>query len=154
MKKVAAFLLLVAGSLLAGCSTGKSDFDCTATSSDTCMTIEQANDKARALSSPKQKAGAVSLPVVVSKTPAIKVSNPVKTVTAPAANPWQTPRAGAALSAGGVTPAAVSAGVRETPWRAAERTAKVWVAPFVDTDDSYHEASTISIVVYKGEWKG
>ncbi|EEN3384889.1 type IV conjugative transfer system lipoprotein TraV, partial [Salmonella enterica subsp. enterica serovar Enteritidis] len=49
--------------LLSGCAGTNSDFECTATTSDTCMTMEQANEKAKRQEQPETvKPGAVSLP--------------------------------------------------------------------------------------------
>ncbi len=49
--------------LLSACAGTNSDFECTATTSDTCMTMEQANEKAkRQEQSVTVKPGAVLLP--------------------------------------------------------------------------------------------
>lgn len=49
--------------LLSGCAGTNSDFECDATTSDTCMTMEQANEKAKKLEQPADaKPAAASLP--------------------------------------------------------------------------------------------
>jgi len=39
------------------------------------------------------------------------------------------------------------------PVRTPESTAKVWVAPWVDGQDNFHEPGLLSFVVKSGEWR-
>ncbi|MGP8847352.1 type IV conjugative transfer system lipoprotein TraV, partial [Enterobacter hormaechei] len=48
-KTVPVALTLASLLTLSGCAGTTSDFECNATTSDTCMTIEQANEKAKRL---------------------------------------------------------------------------------------------------------
>lgn len=68
MKKIISVLyLLVAALLLTGCAGVSGDFECNATTSDSCMTMEQANQKARQRTGDvKGKPAAVALPALVS----------------------------------------------------------------------------------------
>lgn len=117
--------LLAGVVLLAGCAGAQSDFECNATSSDSCMTIDAANSMAR------QKA----------KTAAVKsdvTSLPIRTKPAGADVPLTRTMQGAPL----LRP------LGRTP----EATAKVWIAPWVDDQDNFHEPGLLSFVVKPGEW--
>jgi conjugal transfer pilus assembly protein TraV len=62
-KTVPVALTLASLLTLSGCAGTTSDFECNATTSDTCMTIEQANEKAKRLEEASAvKPGATSLP--------------------------------------------------------------------------------------------
>ena len=63
MKQISLFIPLLGTLLLSGCAGTNSDFECDATTSDTCMTMEQANEKAKKLEQPADaKPAAASLP--------------------------------------------------------------------------------------------
>lgn len=63
MKKISLFVPLLGTLLLSGCAGTNSDFECDATTSDTCMTMEQANEKAKKMEQPADaKPVAASLP--------------------------------------------------------------------------------------------
>ena len=49
MKKISLFIPLLGTLLLSGCAGTNTEFECNATTSDTCMTMEQANEKAKKL---------------------------------------------------------------------------------------------------------
>lgn len=55
MKQISLFIPLLGTLLLSGCAGTNSDFECDATTSDTCMTMEQANEKAKNWSSPQKQ---------------------------------------------------------------------------------------------------
>ncbi|EFL9407017.1 type IV conjugative transfer system lipoprotein TraV, partial [Escherichia coli] len=62
-KTVPVALTLASLLTLSGCAGTTSDFECNATTSDTCMTIEQANEKAKRLEEASTvKPDATSLP--------------------------------------------------------------------------------------------
>ncbi|HFO9907737.1 TPA: type IV conjugative transfer system lipoprotein TraV, partial [Escherichia coli] len=52
MKNISLFVPLLGTLLLSGCAGTNSDFECDATTSDTCMTMEQANEKAKKMEQP------------------------------------------------------------------------------------------------------
>ncbi|EAC0381468.1 hypothetical protein E0669_21950 [Salmonella enterica subsp. enterica serovar Typhimurium] len=117
--------LLAGVVLLAGCAGAKSDFECSATSSDSCMTIDAANNMARQKAKAAAvKPGAASLPVL--------------------AKP-----AGVGIP---LTRSVQGASFLRPPVRTPETTAKVWVAPWVDGQDNFHEPGLLSFVVKPGEW--
>lgn len=63
MKQISLFIPLLGTLLLSGCAGTNTEFECNATTSDTCMTMEQANEKAKKLEqSSEAKPVAASLP--------------------------------------------------------------------------------------------
>ncbi|EKD9161160.1 type IV conjugative transfer system lipoprotein TraV, partial [Salmonella enterica] len=63
MKQISLFIPLLGTLLLSGCAGTSTEFECNATTSDTCMTMEQANEKAKKLEqSSEAKSVAASLP--------------------------------------------------------------------------------------------
>ncbi|ELX8243937.1 TraV family lipoprotein, partial [Escherichia coli] len=58
------YMLLIAGGalLLSGCAGMKSEFDCNATASNSCMTMDEANNKARSASERSEAIKQISLP--------------------------------------------------------------------------------------------
>lgn len=80
MKQISLFIPLLGTLLLSGCAGTNSDFECDATTSDTCMTMEQANEKAKKLEqSSEAKPVAASLPRLAEGN---FRTMPVQTVTA------------------------------------------------------------------------
>lgn len=188
MKELMLLIPLGSALLLTGCAGTESDFECNATTSDTCMTMEQANEKAKAreesasakpaaaglprladgnfrTSSPnsyplppqpdltrsrvaedKSRARAVALTNPTAKNlaayfetekriqslPVVKMSLPVvaSTFTSPATLPGNYPR----------------------PLRKGEQTTSLWIAPYVDSDDVYHQPTTVVFVVTPSAW--
>ncbi|HBR4691853.1 TPA: type IV conjugative transfer system lipoprotein TraV [Klebsiella pneumoniae] len=188
MKELILLIPLGSALLLTGCAGTESDFECNATTSDTCMTMEQANEKAKAqeenssakpaaaglprladgnfrTSSPnsyplppqpdltrsrvaedKSRARAVALTNPTAKNlaayfetekrmqslPVVKMSLPVvaSTFTSPATLPGNYPR----------------------PLRKGEQTTSLWIAPYVDSDDVYHQPTTVVFVVTPSAW--
>ena len=43
-------------------------------------------------------------------------------------------------------------GKNETPIRSNEKTQQIWIGPYEDTNNNYHEASYVYAVVKKGGW--
>lgn len=89
MNRISCLIPFCGALLLSGCAGTNSDFECTATTSDTCMTMEQANEKAKRQEQPETvKPGAVSLPRLAEgnfRTTPVQV---VSTVTLPSQRPW------------------------------------------------------------------
>ncbi|ELY4545659.1 type IV conjugative transfer system lipoprotein TraV [Cronobacter sakazakii] len=176
------FLLAGSILLLTGCAGVKSSFDCDATTSDTCMTMTKANQLARdkaAKQAGKQAAGGlpslVNLPAIPA-TPAPSASRSGARVTgkeaavsagAPtgantsSATSTLTPRPVSAVSrpaVSGSTPAPSCQTVRcdnpgsVHPQRSRDRIAIVWIAPWVDSDNAFHQPGRVSFVVSAADW--
>lgn len=170
-------LVMTLGSLLllSGCAGTASDFECNATTSDTCMTIEQANDKAKRLEeSNTVKPGVAALPRVaegnfrtVSAQPLTTPLVPATTTSSVLSNTQQvkspfTQTSPAKVSAPATRtvsyqPLPVPVSTREMvvdprPLRVGEKTAGLWIAPYIDTLDVYHQPTRVFFVVKPSAW--
>lgn len=188
MKELMLLIPLGSALLLTGCAGTETEFECNATTSDTCMTMEQANEKAKAREeSASAKPAAVGLPRLadgnfrttspvlyplppqpdmtrakmaedkqraqaaalnnptdnnikayfetekrMQSLPVVKLSLPVvtSTFTSPATPPGNYPR----------------------PLRKGEQTASLWIAPYIDAEDVYHQPTTVLFVVTPSAW--
>ena len=73
MKQISFFIPLLGTLLLYGCAGTSTEFECNATTSDTCMTMEQANEKAKKLErSSEAKPVAVTNGAIVIHTQRLK----------------------------------------------------------------------------------
>lgn len=169
-----ALLIAASASTLTGCAGVQSDFECSTTAGDSCMTMEDANHKAREMAAPaagKQAATAlprlVNLPQRLASAPAIQ---PVPAApVAPVINSARFLKPAAAVAAPAqVHPVAVfnagTTGERCLPRRCDdagqaravrthEVTASVWIAPWVDTGDVFHQPGRVSFVVSDPHWQ-
>ncbi|EJK1259040.1 type IV conjugative transfer system lipoprotein TraV [Salmonella enterica] len=158
MNKILPLIVTLAGAAaLSGCAGTSGDFECNATTSDTCMTIEQANEKAKRLEEsrtvkpdvaalPRLAEGnfrTVPAPVLLSPTaPAVTTAGHASTAVAPAVR--HQPLAAAALSRDSV--------IDPRPLRLGEKTAALWIAPYIDTQDVYHQPTRVFFVVKPSAW--
>lgn len=150
--------------LLSGCAGTNSDFECTATTSDTCMTMEQANEKAKRLEQTEAvKPVAASLPRLADGnfgTVSARAESPVlpvvaKPVMRPPAQTLPAPRPlfTAARKVKPVVPVStVSPVVPPRPLRTGEQTAALWIAPYIDSQDIYHQPSGVFFVIKSSAW--
>jgi conjugal transfer pilus assembly protein TraV len=173
MNKIMPITLALAGLLtLSGCAGTASDFECNATTSDTCLTIEQANEKAKRLEEASAvKPGAASLPRLAEghfrTTSAQSLTPPAAPATTTASR--NTPLTGtqpalrqAAHPTGErrvTSPSAVLSPqptremiVDPRPLRVGEKTAGLWIAPYIDTQDVYHQPTRVFFVVKPSAW--
>lgn len=144
--------------LLSGCAGVKSDFDCDATTSDRCMTMSQANQLARDKTGDapgKQAAGATLSPAELPRTAPV-----VSSYNVPAQSVPTTPLSSSVTTGSTVTPVSVPScssvrcdGVGAVrAQRAGEQIATVWVAPWVDSSDAFHQPGRISFVTSGPAW--
>ncbi|APS37001.1 MULTISPECIES: type IV conjugative transfer system lipoprotein TraV [Serratia] len=158
--------------LLAGCAGVSSEFGCNATTSDSCMTMEQANEKAKSLEEGSEaKPAAAALPrlaegdfaAVGRDTGPVPVSGGSTSRLLPrqgAASPAPAVPASPAIAAPASIVTTVStctlprcAGVGSTrPARQAEQTAQLWIAPWIDSQDVYHQPGKVLFVVKPAVW--
>lgn len=168
MKRLLLLPLVCGALLLTGCAGVSGDLECNATTSDRCMTMGQANQKARQLSGDiAGKPAAGALPTLVNPPPLASVTQPVKPSPFPA-------RPAVVSTAHPVTTAAVRSAPVSRPFvtaaascptgrcdspgqvraqRSAEAIAHVWVAPWVDTDDVFHQPGRVSFVLNDAQWQ-
>jgi conjugal transfer pilus assembly protein TraV len=182
------FLLPVLGGLflLVGCAGVSGDFECNETTTDRCMTMDQANQKARLKTdSSKGKQGAAALPGLVDlppqtsrSTPAVSQPLPIRPViTSPARSGEVKPVNNTAqnrMFATSTSKPTLSTPVRTVvpvitapscpqlrcdnlgesrPQRSVETMVNVWVAPWVDADDVFHQPGRVSFVVDTSRWQ-
>lgn len=169
MKQVSLFIPLLGTLLLSGCAGTNTEFECNATTSDTCMTMEQANEKANEKAK-KLEQTSEAKPVAAS-LPRLAERNfrtmPVRTVTAatpsgsrPAmtALPEQKllaprPLFTAAREAKTIVPvSSVTPVTLPRPLRTGEQTAALWIAPYIDNQDVYHQPSSVFFVIKPSAW--
>ncbi|MEN4170766.1 type IV conjugative transfer system lipoprotein TraV [Serratia marcescens] len=172
MKSLLLFPALGGVLLLAGCAGVSSEFGCNATTSDSCMTMEQANEKAKSLEEGSEaKPAAAALPrladgdfaAVGRDTGLVPVSAGSTSRLLPrqgAASPAPAVPASPTIAAPSAIVTTVStctlprcAGVGSTrPARKAEQTAQLWIAPWIDSQDVYHQPGKVLFVVKPAVW--
>lgn len=169
-------LTLTLGSivLLTGCAGTASEFECNATTSDTCMTIEQANDKAKRLEEGNTvKQDAVALPRLAEgdfrtvSAPSLTTSLIPYMATAPSPRNTQqgksafirtaSPQVSSAVPTASWKPVPAPVHTHEMmvvprPLRVGEKTAALWIAPYIDTQDVYHQPGRVFFVVKPSAW--
>ncbi|MEG5888175.1 type IV conjugative transfer system lipoprotein TraV [Enterobacter ludwigii] len=150
---IKSYLMLAGGVLLlSGCAGVKSDFDCDATTSDRCMTMSQANqlarDKTGSDAPGKLAAGATLSPADLPRTVPVVSSHNVPAQSVPTTTPPAIKSASAPVYS--ALPASSAGTVRAQ--RAGEHIATVWVAPWVDSSDAFHQPGRISFVTSGPAW--
>lgn len=157
--------------LLSGCAGTSSEFECNATTSDACMTMYQANDKAKLKEEGDTvKADAGTLPRLAdgdfssasNSAPATSIPLPTPSVQRVANAPFTAKPVLVAPQPASVKPSLqpyispVTTPVVSTeyprPLRVGERTAQLWIAPYIDTADVYHQPSNVVFVVTSSHW--
>ena len=143
MKQISFFIPLLGTLLLSGCAGTSTEFECNATTSDTCMTMEQANEKAKKLEqSSEAKPVAASLPRLAAVT-----AHPEQKLLAPR------PLFTAAREVKTVVPvSSVTPVTPPRPLRTGEQTAALWIAPYIDNQDVYHQPSSVFFVIKPSAW--
>lgn len=162
---------------LSGCAGMNGDFDCNKTATDQCLTTAQANklaaqgkslDDLTADKATKKPAGE-TLPALRNTAPDVSATRPVSvaatrtpSTTPLIPRPLYTPPAVSSVvtspSAGRIqrtvtAPAnpAPDAG-RVAVQRVPDATQRLWVAPWVDTDDNFHQPAVVEFVKAPSHW--
>ncbi|UXY13574.1 type IV conjugative transfer system lipoprotein TraV (plasmid) [Kosakonia sp. ML.JS2a] len=167
---------------LTGCAGMNSDFDCNATATDKCLTTAEANklaaqgksiDDVGTEKDVKKPAGE-TLPALRNTAPVVSASRPVsvaatgttpKTIAPRPIVASPTPSASTRSSLTGqtlshpitphtyVSPASsLSDAGRVTARRIPDATQRLWIAPWVDTDDNFHQPAVVEFVKNKSHW--
>lgn len=169
---------LLGALLLSGCTGTATDFQCNATTSDRCMTMEEANNMARQKTEgAKGKPGAGVLPALVEipSSPVTPQAMPSMTALAApssssstAVSPSTVPPAQTAQRAL-FTPSNASSPPRQTealcasprcdalgeatPLRLPGAIATLWIAPWIDASDVFHQPGRVTFVLTPGTWQ-
>lgn len=165
MNRLTLFIPLCGVLLLSGCAGTASDFECNATTSDTCMTMEQANEKAKRLESVNTvKPGVTLLPRLAEgnfRTASVQPGSIVAPVPGkPVVNSPSEPKLLAPRPLFTVprevkpaVPVSVaSRTIPPRPLRVGEQTAALWIAPYIDRQDIYHQPSSVFFVIKPSAW--
>lgn len=183
MKELMLLIPLGSALLLTGCAGTETEFQCNATTSDTCMTMEQANEKAKLKEERSDaKPAAAGLPqlaegnfrttsvnsyplppqpnLMQSRTTTTVPTNTVtsgfltnnRIVSAPVYRPVAVTPAVRPVSVSTYTSPVTAPGNYPRPLRKGEETTSLWIAPYVDADDVYHQPATVLFVVKPSAW--
>lgn len=153
---------------LTGCAGMNSDFDCNKTTTDQCLSMSDASRlaaKGRSLddltleknSNPKPAGEALA--TLPNSRPAVSPDRKVSVATlaprpvlsAPAATPGSTLLPVKAASAP-VSPSEYASAGRVNALRIPDATQRLWIAPWVDEQDSFHQPAVVEFVKEKSRW--
>ncbi|EPR6207806.1 type IV conjugative transfer system lipoprotein TraV [Escherichia coli] len=166
--KPALLMVLASGLILTGCAGMKSEFDCNATASNGCMTMDEANNKARAMTETQKEKATLPPLAVVPATGKDAVASGWMSVTKPvvvtsaagAGKGARNPFSGGGVGTGGET---VSAGIPQAsawsdigmarPVRLPSTTARMWIAAWIDEQAVWHQPSVVSFEVEPARWQ-
>ncbi|EPH4539516.1 type IV conjugative transfer system lipoprotein TraV [Escherichia coli] len=142
----------------------KSEFDCSATAGNGCMTMDEANNKARVMTETQKEKTALpplgAVPATVTSGAQSATKPAVVTSAAGAGKGARNPFSGGTAGTGGVT---VSAGVPQAsawsdigmarPVRLPSTTARMWIAAWIDEQAVWHQPSVVSFEVEPARWQ-
>lgn len=159
------YLLLTAGAvlLLSGCAGMKSEFDCNATASNSCMTMDEANNKARSATERSEVTKHPPLPHLAAsgsqpltrtvpfavKTPAGVPDSVVSPASFRASGNTAT---GRHIVPDGDNTRLNPRGTVQDPVRLQATTARMWIAAWIDEQDVWHQPSLVAFEVAPSRW--
>lgn len=154
---------------LSGCAGMNSDFDCNKTTTDQCLTMTEANKlaaKGKSLDDlstegvAKKSANEV-LPALPNPVPAVSPNRPLSASTTAVvmakpvvmSEPSTSALTGKPLPAPVIQPArgASDAG-KIVAQRVPDATQRLWIAPWIDTDDNLHQPAVVEFVKNRSHW--
>lgn len=159
---------------LTGCAGMNSDFDCNKTATDQCLSMAEASAMAAKgksiddLATPEEaakKPAGEPLKLLPNARPAVSPDRNVSVATI-APRPVFSPPVGAVTGGGPltrplttqsrpsslVTPVDYASAGRVNALRIPDATQRLWVAPWVDGDDSFHQPAVVEFVKKKSRW--
>lgn len=162
---------------LSGCAGMNGDFDCNKTATDQCLTTAQANKMAAqgkslddlAADKATKKPAGETLPALRNPAPVVSAARPVSVAAT------RTPSTSLLSPRPLYTPPAVSSVVTPSPvgriqntvstavkpasdvgrvvvQRVPDATQRLWIAPWVDTDDNFHQPAVVEFVKNPSHW--
>ncbi|VYU36431.1 type IV conjugative transfer system lipoprotein TraV [Metakosakonia massiliensis] len=158
---------------LTGCAGMNSDFDCNKTATDKCLTTAEANKLAAQGKSLNDIDNAVkvkkpageALPALHNTAPVVNPARPVSVAatgassSAPLAarhasiSPLSKPVTPLTRPASVITPLRSDTGAgRVMAQRIPDDVQRLWIAPWVDTDDNFHQPAVVEFVKSKSRW--
>lgn len=162
-------------SALTGCAGMNSEFDCNKTTTDQCLTMTEANKLAAQgkslddLTADKtaKKAVGETLPALRNTAPVVNPFRPVSVAATGSTSPstisprplYTPPTTTSALIAKPISAPVVTQPVRSTTdagqvaaQRIPDATQRLWIAPWIDTDDNLHQPAVVEFVKNKSHW--
>ncbi|AGO57698.1 type IV conjugative transfer system protein TraV (plasmid) [Serratia plymuthica 4Rx13] len=178
MKKLLILTVITAAAVLTGCAGMNSDFECNKTAGDACLSMTEANALARSggsletlqsgeKSSVKKPAGE-SLPMLNNTPPVLKpisaqtaihpvqsefIAKPINGSVNSQFNRNSVSRPVVSTSSQGASLTSNTAGAVNA-YRVPDQTQRLWVAPYVDKSDAFHQPSVVEFVKNKSHWYG
>lgn len=162
------FTALLCG-VLTGCAGMNSDFDCNKTTTDQCLTMTEANKLAAQgkslddLNSDKtvKKSAGETLPALRNTAPVVNPFRPVsvaatgtsvvKPLTTTTGSSSMTNRSPAGASV--IQPVRPTADAGQiTAQRIPDATQRLWIAPWIDTEDNLHQPAVVEFIKNKSHW--
>lgn len=157
---------------LTGCAGMNSDFDCNKTTTDQCLSMADASKlaaKGRSLddlsvekdASPKPAGEALatlpnSRPAVSSdRKVSVATLAPRPVMSAPAVTPGNALRTSSVpvkAAAAPIAPTDYASAGRVNALRIPDATQRLWIAPWVDEQDSFHQPAVVEFVKKKSRW--
>lgn len=156
---------------LTGCAGMNSDFDCNKTATDQCLSMGEASAmaaKGKSLDDLSGQEEGVKKPAGEALRPlsnARPVASPDRKMSVPAIAPrpvYSPPIAAVASSARPVfaaqpvtrtvTPVDYASAGRVNAQRIPDATQRLWIAPWVDGDDSFHQPAVVEFVKKRARW--
>lgn len=149
--------------LLSGCAGMKSEFDCNATASNGCMTMDEANNKARSATERSEVTKQPSLPRLaasgsqpLTRTVSFAVKTPAG-VSDSVASPASSRASGNTATGSRIVPDGDSTRqksrrVTQEPVRLQATTARMWIAAWTDEQDVWHQPSLVAFEVTPSRW--
>lgn len=157
---------------LTGCAGMNSDFDCNKTATDQCLSMSDASrlaakgkslDDLAAEAQASPKPAGESLATLPNGRPAASPDRKISTATL-ASRPVITPPAVSSSNAlrasyipvraqaAPVTPGGYASAGRVNALRIPDATQRLWIAPWVDEQDSFHQPAVVEFVKKKSRW--
>lgn len=167
MKKI--FFILSATALLSGCAGMNDDFDCNKSATDQCLTMEQAQGLAshgKSLDDLNTSNGGVQKKDVTDRISAAPLFN-----NRPVIKPYVSPVTSGTVAKSTLLPVQSNRSLATTnAVRVIERnnpnsagtvnsarfqdvTQRLWISPWVDKEDNFHQPSIVEFVSEKSSWK-
>lgn len=155
---------------LTGCAGMNSDFDCNKTTTDQCLSMADASKlaaKGRSLDDLSVEKDSVPKPAgealatLPNSRPAVSSDRKVSVATlaprpvmsAPVVASGSVPRtASVPVRAAPVTPSDYASAGRVNALRIPDATQRLWIAPWVDEQDSFHQPAVVEFVKKKSRW--
>lgn len=142
--KIRASLILASlgvGLLLTGCTGMSSDYGCSVSPGVPCTNMDQVNNRVDQGTIPGENSDADTDSVEQTSSDSEGANDNTNSNIPSSYGNYSTPYPGGVMANG-------------EPIRYGETVMRIWIAPFVDSSDNYHQPEDIYTVIQKGHWIG